>query len=91
MSVLPLQGLMMIMFHVFDVPALPGGDPRIQFLAGQNEEEKNMEETSQINRIALYGFHPFAIGSGTEVGDETNSDEQTPGPSKCSAFKSRPV
>ena len=49
-----------------------------------------MEENSQIDPIALYGFQLFATESGTEGGDETNSDYQTAGLSKGSAFKSRP-
>ena len=49
-----------------------------------------MEETSQIDLIALYGLHRFATKSGTEGGDETNSDDQIPKPSKGSTFKSRP-
>ena len=67
---------------VCDAPALPGGAPRVHFLADQSEEEKTIKETSQVNPVALYGFNPFNTQSGTEGGDETNSEIQIPGTSK---------
>ena len=67
---------------VCDAPALPGGAPQVHFLADQSEEEKTIEEISQVNPVALYGFNPFNTESGNEGGDETNSGIQMPGTSK---------
>ena len=75
---------------VCDVPALPGGGPKVQFLAGQSEEETTMEETSQINPIALYGFSILLPLNPGLRAKKTTSEEQTPGSRKSSAFKSWP-
>ena len=73
---------------VYDAPALPGGAPRVHFSAVPSEEEKTIEESSQIDPVALYGFNPFNVESGTEGGDETNSEVQIPGTSKDPVPKS---
>ena len=72
---------------VCDAPVLPGGIPQVHFLGDQSEEEKTIEETSQVNPVALYGFNPFQTESGTEGGDETNSELQMLLSYKCPAPK----
>ena len=67
---------------VCDAPALPEGGPQVQFLAGQSEEEKTIEETSQVDPVALYGFNRFNAESETQGGDETNTEIQIPGTSE---------
>ena len=74
---------------VCDALALPGGALRVQFTSGKSEEERTMEESSQINSLALYGFNPFGIESGTEGGDETNSEVQIFGSGKDPVSKTR--
>ena len=75
---------------ICDAPALPGGAHQVHFLGEQSDEEKTVEETSLVNPVALYGFNPFHTESGTEGGDETNSEILIPGTSKNPAPSSQP-
>ena len=56
---------------VYEVPALPGNEPKVRFLADLSEGEKTSEETSSLGRPALYGHIPGIDESGTEAGDES--------------------
>ena len=75
---------------VCDVPALPGGASNVQLTLSRNEEEESTEEASRIIPVELYGYPPFATESGTEGGDETSCDKQTPGTSKGRTSKKQP-
>ena len=56
---------------VYEVPALPGNEPKVRFLADLSEGEKTSEETSSLGKTALYGHIPGIGESGTEAGDES--------------------
>ena len=56
---------------VYEVPALPGNEPKVRFLADLREGEKTSEETSSLGKTALYGHIPGIDESGTEAGDES--------------------
>ena len=76
---------------ICDAPALPGMTPQVHFLGGQGDEEKTADEVSQVNPVALYGFNPFHPQSGTEGGDDTNSEMLIPGTSKDLAPRTQPT
>ena len=56
---------------VYEVPALPGNEPKVRFLADLSEGEKTSEGTSSLGKTALYGHIPGIDESGTEAGDES--------------------
>ena len=56
---------------VYEVPALPGNEPKVRFLADLSEGEKTSEETSSLGKTALYGHIPGIDESGTEASDES--------------------
>ena len=51
---------------ICDVPALPGGDPKVRFAEGLGEEEESTGESSRLVPVELYGRPPFGPESGTE-------------------------
>ena len=76
---------------ICDAPAVPGVTPQVHFLGGQSDEEKTADQVSQVNPVALYGFNPFHTESGTEGGDDTNSEMLIPGTSKDLAPRTQPT
>ena len=50
---------------VYEVPALPGNEPKVRFLADLSEGEKTSEETISLGKTALYGHIPGIDESGT--------------------------
>ena len=56
-----------------------------------SDEERTADEVSQVNLVALYGFNPFHTESGTEGGDDTNSEMLIPGTSKDFAPRTQPT
>ena len=66
---------------VSDVPALPGGDPKVRFAVSRSEEEESAEESSRLVPVDLYGYPSFAPETETECEGDTSSEKQPPGPS----------
>ena len=64
---------------VYEVPALPSGDPEVRFLTDLSESEKTVEESSNTGHQQLYRNIPNMSESGIEAGDESTS--QAAGPS----------
>ena len=67
---------------VCDVPSLPGGDLKVRFTVGQNEEEESTEESSRRVPVELYGYPPFAPETGTECEEDTSLEMQPLGSGK---------
>ena len=65
---------------VCDVPALPGGDPKVSFAVSRSEEEESTEESSRLVPVELYGYPPFAPETETECEGDTSSEKQPLGP-----------
>ena len=65
---------------VCDVPALPGGDPKVRFAVSRSEEEESTEESSRLVPVELYGYPPFAPETETECEGDTSSEKQPLGP-----------
>ena len=65
---------------VCDVPALPGGDPKVRFAVSRSEEEESTEESSRLVPVELYGYPPFAPETETECEGDTSSKKQPLGP-----------
>ena len=65
---------------VCDVPALPGGDPKVRFAVSRSEEEESTEEASRLVPVELYGYPPFAPETETECEGDTSSEKQPLGP-----------
>ena len=61
---------------VCDVPALPGGDPKVRFAVGQSEYEESTEKSGRLVPVELYGYPLFAPDSGTECKGDTSSEKQ---------------
>ena len=61
---------------VCDVPALPGGDPKVRFAVSRSEEEESTEEASRLVPVELYGYPPFAPETETECEGDTSSEKQ---------------
>ena len=47
---------------LYEVPALPGNEPKVRFLADLSEGEKTSEETSSLGKLALNGHIPGIDG-----------------------------
>ena len=65
---------------VCDVPALPGGDPKVRFAVSRSEEEESTEESSRLVPVELYGYPLFAPETETECEGDTSSEKQPLGP-----------
>ena len=62
---------------ICDVPALPGGDPKVRFAEGLGEEEEPTGESSRLVPVELYGRPPFGPEYGTECDGDTSSEGQS--------------
>ena len=72
---------------ICDVPALPGGESKVQILPDQSGDDSATEESNLVVPVVLYRRHPFSRESGIEGGDETCSDGQAPETSKMTSVK----
>ena len=53
---------------ICDAPGLPGDSPQVHFLGGQSDEEKAIEEASQINPVAYMALIPSTLSQGLKAG-----------------------
>ena len=61
---------------ICDVPALPGGDPKVRFAVGLGDEEESTGESSRLVPVELYGRPPFGPEFETECEGDTGSEGQ---------------
>ena len=61
---------------ICDVPALPGGDPKVRFAEGLDEAEESTGESSRLVPVELYGRPLFGLESVTECEGDTSSEGQ---------------